>query len=89
VSGAAILFLPSESRTEVFVTSSLDRFGIKNILFVTLFFIKRSRLATGLFCLAFEWSGYQMVGTGIKLNSIKPDSSAFGCLLYLEKSEGI
>jgi hypothetical protein len=28
----------------VVMTASLDRFGIKNILFMTLFFIKRSRL---------------------------------------------
>jgi hypothetical protein len=43
---AAILFLPFENWTEVFLTSSLDRFGIKNILFMRIFFIKRSRLAT-------------------------------------------
>jgi hypothetical protein len=35
---AAILFLPSKSRTEVFLTSSLDFFGMKNILFMSLFF---------------------------------------------------
>jgi hypothetical protein len=41
---AAILFLPFESRTEVFLTSSLGRFlrkAHKNILFMP----KRSRLA--------------------------------------------
>ncbi len=35
----------SKSGPDIFLTS-LDRFGIKNILFMTLFFIKRSRLAT-------------------------------------------
>jgi hypothetical protein len=58
---AAILFLPSESRTVVFLTSSLDRCEIKNILFITLFFLKWSRLATGLFCPVFEWSSFRMV----------------------------
>jgi hypothetical protein len=42
----AILFLPFENRIELFSSASLGHFGIKNILFMTLFFIKRSRLAT-------------------------------------------
>jgi hypothetical protein len=48
------------------ILASLDRFGQKNILFMTLFFIKRSRLATGYECPVFGRSGYQMVGTGIR-----------------------
>ncbi len=36
-----------------FLTASLDHFGIKHILFMTLFFIKQSRLATRLFCPVF------------------------------------
>jgi hypothetical protein len=49
---AAILFLPFKSPTEVFLTSSLDRFirkGHKNVLFMQ----KRSRLELR--------SGFQMV----------------------------
>ncbi len=42
---AAILFLPFEIQTEVFLTSSLDRFLMNKIFFMTLIFIKRSRLA--------------------------------------------
>jgi hypothetical protein len=47
---------------------------------------KRSRLATGHFCPAFGWSGYQMIGTGIRLNSKARHGSAFGWVLnnYLE-----
>jgi hypothetical protein len=40
------LLLPFENRTGLFSLVSLDRFGIKNILFMTLFFKKQSRLAT-------------------------------------------
>jgi hypothetical protein len=42
---AAILFLPFEIRTEIFLTSSLDRLVMNKIFFMTIFFIKRSRLA--------------------------------------------
>jgi hypothetical protein len=52
-----------------FLTASLDRFGIKNILFMPLFFIQRSRLATGHECPVFGRFDIQMVGTGIRLNS--------------------
>jgi hypothetical protein len=41
----AILFL-DHLKTGPNNSASLDHFGIKNILFVTLFFIKQSRLAT-------------------------------------------
>jgi hypothetical protein len=50
---SAILFLPSESRTNRSSPdhlkaglTSLDRFGMNKIFFMTLFFIKGSRLAT-------------------------------------------
>ncbi len=66
----------------IFLTASLDRFGIKNILFMPLFFIKRSMLVTGHECPVFKWSRYQMVGTGIRLNSNTDGGSVFGCLLY-------
>jgi hypothetical protein len=42
---AAILFLPFEIQTEAFLTFSLDRFVMNKIFFMTLFIIKRSRLA--------------------------------------------
>jgi hypothetical protein len=48
----------SKSGRNIFLTS-LDRFGIKNILFITLFFIKRSRLAT--IENRTEMSGFRMV----------------------------
>ncbi len=59
---AAILFLPFEIRTGHFLTS-LNRFAINKIFFITLFFIKRSRLATGQKSPVLEWSGIQMPGT--------------------------
>jgi hypothetical protein len=65
------------------ILASLDCFGIKNILFVTLFFIKRSRLATRHKCPVFGRSGYQMVGTGIRYNPNTTRGSVFGGLLHL------
>jgi hypothetical protein len=62
---AAILFLPFENQTEVFLTSSLDYFDIKNILFMTIFFKKRSRLGPTIWkpdlCPVFEWFGRHFV----------------------------
>ncbi len=58
--------LPFESRTGLFSSASQDRFVMNKIFFMTLFFIKRFRLATIRnpdFCfrvsngLAIEWSG--------------------------------
>ncbi len=65
-----------------FLTASLDRFGIKNILFMPLFFIKRSRLATGHECPVFGRFDIRMVGTVIRLYSKTDRGSVFGCLLY-------
>jgi hypothetical protein len=55
------IFLAFESRTGFF-PASLDSFVTNKIFFMTLFFIKRSRLVLGLFFrlsdgLAIEWSG--------------------------------
>jgi hypothetical protein len=72
---AAILFLK--------ISASLDCFDIKNILFMTLFFIKRSRLATGQKSPDFKWSGFQMPGTGIRSNPNTDHGSVFGGSLYL------
>jgi hypothetical protein len=71
---AAILFFN--------ILASLDRFGIKNILFMTLFFIKWSRPATGQKSPVFEWPGYQMSGTGIRSNLKTDHGSVFGGSLY-------
>jgi hypothetical protein len=78
---AAILFLPFEIRTDFFLTSSLYCFVMNKILFMTLFFIKRSRLALQkrLFCLVIEWSGFQMPGTGKKSNPKTDHGLDFGC----------
>ena len=38
--------MADHSKTGPNISASLDRFGIKNILFITLFFIKWSRLET-------------------------------------------
>jgi hypothetical protein len=68
-----------------FLTASLDRFGIKNILFITLFFIKRSMLVTGQECPVFGRFDIRMPGTGIRLNLNTDGGSVFGCLLYYSK----
>jgi hypothetical protein len=44
---AAILLKTIRKPDRTFLTASLDGFGMKKIFFMTLFFIKRSRLATG------------------------------------------
>jgi hypothetical protein len=79
---AAILFLPFEIQTEVFLTSSLDRFinkGHKKYFFMP----KQSRLASGYFCPDFKWSGIQIPGTGIRYNPNTARGSVFGGLRYL------
>ena len=65
------------------ILASLDRFGIKNILFMTLFFIKRSMLVTGHECPVFGRFDIRMPGTGIRCNSKTDHGSVFGCLLYI------
>jgi hypothetical protein len=45
VFGRLFVFLPFENRTGRFFIASLDRFAMNKIFFMTLFFIKRSRLA--------------------------------------------
>jgi hypothetical protein len=42
---ATYLFLPFENRTGLFSSASLDHFAMNKIFFMTLFFIKRSKLA--------------------------------------------
>jgi hypothetical protein len=64
------------------ILASLDRFVIKNILFVTLFFIKWSRLAIGHELPVFGRSCYRMSGTGIRSNPTTDRGSVFGGLLY-------
>jgi hypothetical protein len=77
---------PFESGTEVFLTSSLDRFGMNKIFFYDRLLIKRSRLSPTIWkpdlCPAFKWSGYRMVGTGIRSNHKAVPCPAFGCILY-------
>jgi hypothetical protein len=60
---STILFLPFEIQTGYFLTS-LDRFGKKNILFMTIFFIKRSRLGPTIWNLYYV-SSFQIVGLTI------------------------
>jgi hypothetical protein len=60
----------------------LDRFGMNKIFFYDLFCIKQSRLVLGLFCLAFKWSGFQMVETGIRSNLKAEPCPGFGWVLY-------
>jgi hypothetical protein len=72
---------------QTFLTASLDRFGIKNILFMLPFFIKRSLLVAGHECPVFKWSGYQMVDTGLRYNPNTASGSVFGCLLYTKDCE--
>jgi hypothetical protein len=54
-----------------FLTSSLDHFVIKNIFFMTFFFIKWSRLAT------IRKPDHLTIGQ--ELNPVKPDGLDFGC----------
>jgi hypothetical protein len=51
---------------KVFLNSSLDRFVMNKMFFMTLFFIKRSRLKSGPKSPGFKWSSFQMPGTGIR-----------------------
>jgi hypothetical protein len=78
---AVILFLPLEIQTKVVLTSSLDRFVSNKIFFMTFLYktVKASPSKTGLFCLVFEWFGYQMSGTGIKLHPKTDHGLVFGC----------
>jgi hypothetical protein len=57
--------------------ASLDRFGMNKIFFITLFFIKRSRLKSGQKSPDFKWSGFQMPGTGTRSNP-NTDHLVFG-----------
>jgi hypothetical protein len=59
---ADILLLPFENRTGLFSLASLGHFSIKNILFMTLFFIKWSRLSPTIRNPDYL-SGFQMVET--------------------------
>jgi hypothetical protein len=52
------------------------------IFFYDPFILKRSRLATRHFCPAFGWSGYRMIGTGIRSNPKARQGLAFGWVLY-------
>ncbi len=72
---ATILFFNFSAR--------LDRFGITNILFVTLFFIKQSRLATRQKSLVFKWCGIEMPGTRQNGPFESRISLVFGCWLYI------
>jgi hypothetical protein len=60
------------------ILASLDRFGIKNILFIALFFIKWSRLATirNPDFFVRDWHKIEFKSRTFK------HGSAFGCLLY-------
>jgi hypothetical protein len=55
-----------KSRTGLFSSASLERFGMNKTFLMTLFFIKRSRLVLGLFCPGFGRSDIQIPGTGRK-----------------------
>ncbi len=79
---AAILFLPFEIRTGHFLTS-LDRFGMNKILFMTLLCIKQSSLVDRTRCPVFGRFDIRMPGTGIRFNPNTDGGSVFGCLLYI------
>ncbi len=79
---AAILFLPFEIRTGHFLTS-LDRFGMNKILFMTLLCMKRSSLVDRTRRPVFGRFDIRMIGTGIRYNSKTDHGSVFGCLLYI------
>jgi hypothetical protein len=62
--------------------ASLDCFGMKKIFFMTLFFIKQSRLVPTIQkpdnSPVFKWSDIQMPGTGIRLNPNTDCDLVFG-----------
>jgi hypothetical protein len=65
-----------------FLTASLERFDIKRYFDHLL--IKQSRLANRTQSPDFKWSGYPMVGTGIRCNPNTARGSVFGGVLYLK-----
>jgi hypothetical protein len=76
-----------DSRTEVFLTSSLDRFGMNKIFFMALFFIKRSRLAIRNPDF-FSWFQMVRLSNDRDWHKIESESwmgTVFGSLLYHPK----